>query len=512
MVDVDRDGNCQFHAIADQLEGNETHTTVRAKVVQTLRECRANGTIGEDLFHAAAVTAPTEYKGNVDDYLNGLEDNEWGDQLTLIGASIAYGVGINYITTQGDSEDDGGFRALGVPTSHSGSGQTILLGHEGERHWTSMQCNLPSARPWGKKKGSFDSATDEEKEEAEHADLLAKLRRKWTRGLLLEEQIQQLPARLVEQWEEKRGEGSQSVRRANNTIAALCSIDRALDTARRDYVSASKYLEGFCSRSMLTGDRWKGLTDTRKKKIEALKRILETEGNSLSEKKKKKIEAALERYKRAEEALKRFVNVETLGGSGSLKDIADSVAYRVMEANTGMYEVSWEKMFQLVKEYKEEHGGEEWDGNVPFRYSVTLNDGTEANVGRWVTTQKQKRKKRLKDGSDTIESPVEKRLTEIGILWEVVTNRTIGLEEYIAEIVEYKKKWETEHPGKEWDGHVPGKYSVTLNDGTKANVGRWLDAQKQKRKKRLNDRSNTTESPEEKRLNEIGILWEVRKK
>eukprot|EP00945_MAST-04E_sp_MAST-4E-sp1_P008863 g8863.t1 len=166
----------------------------------------------------------------------------WGDQLTLIGASIAYGVGINYITTLGDSEDDGGFRALGVPTSHSGSGQTILLGHEGERHWTSMQCNLPSARPWGKKKGSFDSATDEEKEEAEHADLLAKLRRKWT-----------------------------------------------------------------------------------------------------------------------QEALKRFVNVETLGGSGSLKDIADSVAYRVMEANTGKYEKRWERMFQLVKEYKEEHGGEDWD-------------------------------------------------------------------------------------------------------------------------------------------------------
>jgi superfamily II DNA or RNA helicase len=291
-------------------------------------------------------------------------------------------------------------------------GPSILLGHEGERHWTSMQCNLPSARPWGKKKGSIDSATDEEKEEAEHADLLAKLRRKWTRGLLSEEQIQQLPARLVEQWEEKRGEGSESLRRANNAIAALCSIDRALDTARRDYVSASKYLEGFCSRSMLKGDRWKGLTDTREKKIEALKRILETEGNSLSEKKKKKIEAALERYKRAEEALKRFVKVETRGGSGSLKDIADSVLYRAMEANTGKYEIRWEKMFQLVKEYKEEHGGEEWDGHVPARYSVTLNEGTKANVGQWVANQKRKRRKRIDDGSDAPKSPEEKRLVE----------------------------------------------------------------------------------------------------
>ena len=83
---------------------------------------------------------------------------------------------------------------------------------------------------------------------------------------------------------------------------------------------------------------------------------------------------------------------------------------------------------------------------------------------------------------------------------------------YIAEIVEYKKKWKTEHPGKKWDGNVPSKYSVLLNDGTKANVGTWLNTQKQKRKKRLNDRSNTTESPQEKRLNEIGILWEVLRK
>ena len=87
------------------------------------------------------------------------------------------------------------------------------------------------------------------------------------------------------------------------------------------------------------------------------------------------------------------------------------------------------------------------------------------------------------------------------------------MEEYIAEIVEYKKKWETEHPGKEWDGKVPQSYSVLLNDGTKANVGTWVKNQKKKRKKRLKDESGTTESLVEKRLNEIGILWKkVRKK
>ena len=139
-----------------------------------------------------------------------------------------------------------------------------------------------------------------------------------------------------------------------------------------------------------------------------------------------------------------------------------------------------------------------------------MNDGTKANVGTWLNTQKQKRKKRLNDGSNTTESPEEQRLNEIGILWEVKKAKVKDRKrKYIAEIVEYKKKWEMEHPGKKWDGRVPRRYSVTLNDGTKANVGRWLDDQKKKRKKRLNDRSNTTESPQEKRLNEIGILWEV---
>ena len=36
----------------------------------------------------------------------------------------------------------------------------------------------------------------------------------------------------------------------------------------------------------------------------------------------------------------QFINVETLGEDGLLKHIADSVTYRIMEANTRKYEVS----------------------------------------------------------------------------------------------------------------------------------------------------------------------------
>ena len=55
------------------------------------------------------------------------------------------------------------------------------------------------------------------------------------------------------------------------------------------------------------------------------------------------------------------------------------------------------------------------------------------------------------------------------------------MEEYIAEILKYKKTQEEKHPGKEWDGNVPYKYSVTLDDGTTANVGKWVSNRKTER-------------------------------
>ena len=58
---------------------------------------------------------------------------------------------------------------------------------------------------------------------------------------------------------------------------------------------------------------------------------------------------------------------------------------------------------------------------------------------------------------------------------------------------------------------MPQSYSVTLEDGTTANVGKWVAKHKQKRKERIKD-GNKTASLEEERLNDIGILWEVRKK
>ena len=82
------------------------------------------------------------------------------------------------------------------------------------------------------------------------------------------------------------------------------------------------------------------------------------------------------------------------------------------------------------------------------------------------------------------------------------------MDEYIAAILEYKQMQEQKNPGKLWDGNVPQSYSVTLGDGTTANVGTWVASRKMIRKKRL-EKGVEEKSIAEKRLDEIGLLWEV---
>ena len=79
----------------------------------------------------------------------------------------------------------------------------------------------------------------------------------------------------------------------------------------------------------------------------------------------------------------------------------------------------------------------------------------------------------------------------------------------VCEIVKYKERQEQEDPGKPWDGHVPAQYCVTLEDGTKANVGAWMNCRKRDRKNRLRN-GFEEKSLAEERLDAIGILWEAR--
>ena len=79
----------------------------------------------------------------------------------------------------------------------------------------------------------------------------------------------------------------------------------------------------------------------------------------------------------------------------------------------------------------------------------------------------------------------------------------------MAEIVKYKEAQEQKHPSESWDGNVPVSYSITLEDGTEARVGKWVSYRMQDRRKRL-AKGIEEKSLAEKRLDEIGILWDAR--
>ena len=159
-------------------------------------------------------------------------------------------------------------------------------------------------------------------------------------------------------------------------------------------------------------------------------------------------------------------------------------------------------LIEYIKEQERKHPGVKWNGSVPYRYSAKLEDGIEATVGKWLLAQKRKRTERINHNIFE-ESPEEKKLNELGYAWN---SRNHDVEFYIEMLLRYKLKWETNNPGVEWDGKIPLDHLVEGRDGTIANLGRWVSAQRVQRKKRIRD--NITEvSLLERRLDAIGIEW-----
>ena len=102
------------------------------RVVQTLQEWHENGKLPIDAFKTAAKASRDS--DDVEQYLKGLKENgEQGDHLTMMGASVAYGVDIHYFAAGVDDSERGGFHSLNVPRDPSSLQQNspILLGHEG---------------------------------------------------------------------------------------------------------------------------------------------------------------------------------------------------------------------------------------------------------------------------------------------------------------------------------------------------------------------------------------------
>eukprot|EP00548_Thalassiothrix_antarctica_P019346 CAMPEP_0194194782 /NCGR_PEP_ID=MMETSP0154-20130528/75772_1 /TAXON_ID=1049557 /ORGANISM="Thalassiothrix antarctica, Strain L6-D1" /LENGTH=310 /DNA_ID=CAMNT_0038919243 /DNA_START=71 /DNA_END=1001 /DNA_ORIENTATION=+ len=181
----------------------------------------------------------------------------------------------------------------------------------------------------------------------------------------------------------------------------------------------------------------------------------------------------------------------------------------------------WEMMFGLLKIYKER----ESHCNVPQSHKE---DGK--NLGVWLYTQRTRKKKGELDIS------LKERLEDIGVVWEVFKEQwennyrllvkfqqreghemfkkkgelDISLQERLDDIGVIwnitKKQWDNRYlllmKFQQREGHVnvPQRHK---EEGV--NLGHWLNAQRQQKKKRKLDTSL------EKRLGDVGVIWDVLK-
>jgi hypothetical protein len=135
-----------------------------------------------------------------------------------------------------------------------------------------------------------------------------------------------------------------------------------------------------------------------------------------------------------------------------------------------LFDATWDEMCALLKQYKKREG----HYNVPQSHTED-----EANLGTWVTTQRQlKRKEKLDSGR-------KMRLEEIGFEWGLPTGTW---DEMYALLQQFKQR----------EGHCKVPRSHKEDE---ANLGNWVGHQRQlkTRGKLIPDR--------QKRLDKIGFNW-----
>ncbi|EGC35636.1 hypothetical protein DICPUDRAFT_78671 [Dictyostelium purpureum] len=129
--EIPGDGNCQMHALSDQIYGNLNHSrAIRKSIVSWLRK-------NKNLSLPNGARLSSFVSTSWDRYCNNMAKNgTWGDHLTLIAAAEIFKTNISIIST---AESEGNFVIEVTPSKKSDSG--ILLSHFAEFHYGSL-CQL----------------------------------------------------------------------------------------------------------------------------------------------------------------------------------------------------------------------------------------------------------------------------------------------------------------------------------------------------------------------------------
>lgn len=131
---------------------------------------------------------------------------------------------------------------------------------------------------------------------------------------------------------------------------------------------------------------------------------------------------------------------------------------------------NWERMFQTLVQYRQEHG----DCNVPKDWPH------DRQLARWVIKQRSHRKQ------NDFSAERIRQLEEIGFMWET---RDTKWNEMFTALVQYKELHST--------CNVPAEYEENPH------LARWVKKQRQRRNSRTLDDERT------RRLTKIGFAWDV---
>jgi hypothetical protein len=144
---VPGDGDCQFHALVDQLQQNGvtgiTAKSLRRKAVKWLRDNATrdvdDGSIGEktDLRGWLGILMMDVNITDWEDYLDKMgQEGEWGDEATLLAISVLYNVEIIVISSISND-------AISIksppPIWNIPMRKRIFIGHRHEYHYESTR-------------------------------------------------------------------------------------------------------------------------------------------------------------------------------------------------------------------------------------------------------------------------------------------------------------------------------------------------------------------------------------
>eukprot|EP01041_Mallomonas_annulata_P009327 gene9327-19358_t len=159
--------------------------------------------------------------------------------------------------------------------------------------------------------------------------------------------------------------------------------------------------------------------------------------------------------------------ISTVANDVKERPIIDPMEITALSNRTADENLRWMIQYNDLKKYGETHQN---NCNVPIKHKAILEDGSASNLGSWLQTQRYQFRKGILNENRKM---LLQELVDAGQLeWNLKNYGDESWMEHYNALVTYTKQN---------DGvlHLTDEYEVTLSDGRKLLLGRWLKLQRQ---------------------------------